>query len=483
MRQFPYWGALFILSGCYVNHALVDPWSWSPEESYCFSPKDRLSAALYNPLCLEESLVTLPDENQVLSLAEVLNIAMLNNPETKITWAQARLAAAQYAESESPALPTLTGQYFYNRERAGGLTSSFGDITPGGQTALFVFEQSTWGPQLQLSYTLFDFGQRRATSEAARYTLYFSNYTHDRAIQTQLENVTLDFYNALYQVKQMQALEANMGNARETLEAAELGLKTGVKDISDVLQAKTKYLQVEVDLFQQQQNIQIAYSQLLNDMGLPATQVINLQAMPDVHPKLTLEPVDCFIQMAIKMRPDLLAARASVVSAEKSLRAAKLLVYPSVNYTLDFGRTNFSGGFTDNYDYSSTLTLNLPIFSGFWYRNNIKAACATLEEQEATLEQIELEAIQQIVNAHSNVSVTIDTLRASYTLLSCVEEQYKISLAQYCEGTGTILDVTSALAALFDARAQVASSLKNWFSALATLAYSAGTLTKPPESL
>jgi len=341
--------------------------------------------------------------------------------------------------------------------------------------------QSQWGPQLQLSYTLFDFGQRRATTEAARYSLYFSNYTHNRAIQTLLEIVTGDYYSYLYQVKLMEAYEANLANAQETYDATTLALKQGVHNLSDQLQAKSQLLQTQMQLISQNQTIVNARATLLSDMGLPSDGEIQLGKMPTFYPdEIPLPPLEQWILVAKESRPDLFGARASLVSAEESLVAANRAFLPNLDYSLNFGKTYFTGGFHDKYDYVSTLTVNIPIFSGFWYRNNIRKAEASKRSARANLLQVELQVIQDVTSAYSEVGVSLDVLKSAHDLEKTAEEEYRVTIAQYRAGTGTILAVTSAQSTLFTARATFASSMRQWLTSLCSLSYSAGTLSKPP---
>lgn len=473
LRHIYVYGSMIILCGCSVNRALIDPWSFAPSDPYCSWIPDSKGEDLR---CTEDCPLLCPPDNQILSLAEVLDIALCNNPSTKTTWAEARQAAAAYGQAQSALLPALTGQYIYQRQRTPILSNEF-----GGPTTLVEKPFSQWGPQFTLTYTLLDFGQRRATSEAARYSLYFANYTHNRAIQTLLEDTTVDYYGLLYQQQLLEAFEADLATAQETYEAASMSLKQGVQDLSDQLQAMSQLLQAEIQLTEQKQAVVNARTELLSEMGLSANAVILLQKMPTFYPdQIPLACLENWIAIANEYRPDLLAARASLRSTEESLTAANRLWLPNVNYSLQFGRTAFSGGFQDKYDYTSTLSVSMPIFAGFWYRNNIRKAEAAQEISEANLREVQLKVVQEVVSAHSNVSVSLSSLKSSHRLLKVAEDQYRVAIAQYRAGTGIILEVISAQSTLFTARAQLAKSTQQWLVSLATLSYRAGTLSQPP---
>ena len=95
-----------------------------------------------------------------------------------------------------------------------------------------------------------------------------------------------DFYSYLYQKMLLIADAADIETARLTLQAAQAGFDSGVQNVSDVLQAKTQLLQNQTAWAGQQQNVENAYTTLLNDMGLPANMKLATQEMPMTLPKM-----------------------------------------------------------------------------------------------------------------------------------------------------------------------------------------------------
>jgi outer membrane protein len=472
---------MLICDGCYVNHAVVDPYSYGPPSSSDFWTPP---AKMQNPQAKLPDKPVIPDGDNPVSLAELLDIALINNTNTRQTWAQAREAAAQYGQSQSTAFPSLTGSYTFERIRQGSYFTSSGNDVQSGQSgptqAVFITLNNQWGPQLALSYTIFDFGQRRATSEAARQALYFADYTHNRAIETLIQTITNDYYNYLYQQQLQDAYQANVQTAQTTLDAADLGFQTGVNDVSDVLQARTQLLQNEMQYVGQKQQVQNSFADLLNDMGIPANMDFSVVPMPtDLPPEEQFPHTDDLIVVALENRPDYLAAKANAESKRQSLKAAKRQLWPTINYNLNFGRTNYTGGLTDKYDYTSAFSLNLPIFSGYYYLNNIKIAQANLEQAQAELEQTELDVVRDITTYRYNVKIAYETLRYAKNYLAAADEQYRVALAEYKAGTTSILDVVSAQSSLADARAQQANAIQGWYSSLANLTYAIGIASKP----
>lgn len=464
-------------AGCAVNRAVYDPFAYAPEDTCWYYTPDCEAGALS---CWSEcaTCVESPPEKHPLSLAEALDIALINNPKTQISWGHAREAAAEYGKSQSAFFPTISADFYYQRDRTAYLASQVEQPQNVMMEQLIVNNQTQWAPQMHMTWTLLDFGQRRYTSEAARYALYYADFTHNDTIQYLIQAVTLTYYRYLYEVKLQEANEADLANAQETLSAADLGLSQGVKNISDVLQARSGVLLAEITLSEQKKAVNNAYATILDNMGLPANSTVQFEKLPFVDlDKIELPSLDSFIQLAMESRPDLLASRASLESAEMSLHAAKRLWTPVVDYSLEVGRTYFSGGFHDDYDFTSTLTVSMPLFTGYNIRNSVRAARSKVETVTGALREKELAVIRDLKVAHFNVGAALETLGAANRYLKASKEEYVVALAQYKAGVNTILDVISAQASLFDSRAKQAEATEQWFNSLANLTYNAGILS------
>jgi outer membrane protein len=459
---------LCLLDSCYVNRALIHPFSYAPpsQDKPWTPPKfEQKKRATY--------CAVIPDQKEPLSLAELCDIALQNNTATWQTWAEARASAASYAQTQSTALPTIAGTYGFTRSRFGSFS------TTNGVDNVSTFYNSNWGPQLTLAYTIWDFGQERATSEAARYTLYFADWTHNRAIQTLIQTIANDYYSYLLQKHLLEAFADDVKTAQLTLSAAQAELDAGVISISDVLQAQTSLLQAQTKWVAQQQNVQNSYAQLLNDMGLPANQNFAVQGLPTVNPtEALIENIDKVIAIAMEERPDLHAAMAQLTSAEENIKAARAAYYPTLAYNAAAGKTYYPSGLNDNFDFNSTISFSIPIFTGYFLRNSVREAQANKEVAEAQLKSLQNAIIQQITTFHYNVKNSYETLKYAKGYLEAADDQYTVSLALYKQGTDTIIDVINAQNQLSTSRASLATALQQWFTSLVNLAYSTGVLSE-----
>ena len=257
-------------------------------------------------------LAEVPSLTQPLTLAEIVDIALKNNPATRISWAQARTAAE--------ALGVQQGSLYPNVSVDVGLTRLRSLAAPGRPAG----ERTQYGPTLNLSYTVLDFGGRSGAIDVARQTAIAADFAHNATI----ENTILDVESATFTYLANRALRdaqiANRNEAEAALDAANDRHEVGLATIADVLQARTAKSQADLALETLQGSVAIARGNVAVAMGLPANarfEVPEPTASDSVH--FVTASVDSLIEAAVRNRPELAAARAEAASAVSEVKVAR----------------------------------------------------------------------------------------------------------------------------------------------------------------
>src|SRR4029077_1515530 len=108
---------------------------------------------------------------QQLKLSDVVDIALRNNTATSAAWAQARAAAAAYGAARGLYYPSVTFDGSVTPLRKAPFSAGAGGT------------QRTYGPALNLSWLLLDFGARGGAIGEAREALLAADWTHNAVIQ------------------------------------------------------------------------------------------------------------------------------------------------------------------------------------------------------------------------------------------------------------------------------------------------------------
>lgn len=418
-------------------------------------------------------------EKHSLSLAEVLDIALHNSPQTKKSWNLAKSAAASYGQSLKDYFLTgnLTSMYDNFQEgyfRGLSGTNSSGAIFDAGMDN--TYHGITYGAQLSLSYTVLDFGQTRATSKAALAALYEADFTHNKEIQKVMNSVMNVLYDYLAQKARVEAAVENVKNATIALDSVNEKFKFGVADLSDTLTATTKLLEEKLQLVSEQKALTYNYTHLITSMGYPANAYLTFENFPQTLKLFDSIDLSSLIEVASCSRPDLQAAKMSVKMHEEKVTLAKAQKYPVVSAGFEIGRENANLGIGSYFDYMLSINLNFPLFQGFFIENGIKKASADLEASRAKLRQIQLEVIREITNVYHDISYAKESYLCAKEFLASAELDFKVSLQEYKSGTSTIVELINSQTAVANARAKFIDTQKFWYSAIANLSYSTGLL-------
>ena len=412
------------------------------------------------------------DGHAALSLGEVVEHALCNNPQTRAAWANARAQAAQVGVAKSAYLPTLNASVSSSENRNSSILSRLQGA--GGS----YFSQT--GTNFSLSYLLYDFGGRRANLDNARATLRALNATRDETIQS----VFLAALQAYYQLFANQAavdsaIESEKSSL-ESLDAAANRYRIGTATLADELQARTAYAQAVLNRITAQGNEKTAEGVLANAMGMDADHPLQILA-PRAAPDAKFEKdVSRLMAEAKQSRPDLKAAEAQLAAAKASVDAARATGMPTITLNANQNYTH-SSIYNPYRSTSLGVTLNFPIFTGFNTTYSIREAQAKVESSSAARDKIAMQVSLDVWKAYQNLLTGTQTLQSTAALLASATQSERMALGRYKAGVGLITDLLTAEAALAAARQQRVQAMYSWQIAKATLAQAMGQLNEIPE--
>lgn len=406
-----------------------------------------------------------------VSLEQVIDIALRNNPLTSTAWAQARAAAADLGAKRAEYFPTL--------ELDGNLTRSK-TTAVGGR---FITLQTTYGPSATLNWLLLDLGGRAADVDEARNSLFRADWTHNAVIQNVVLQVETAYYSYQNAKAQAAAAESSLKQARESLAAAEERHQAGVATIADVLQARTAASQAELALETAQGSIQTLRGALATAAGVSPSIPVDVKELPeDVNFEQTGAAVDELIEQAQRQRPDLAAARFEVLRAQSHVRSVRSEGLPTLAAAGSVSRVYFynTTGLPHADNYSGALLFRFPIFTGgknVYDELNARELARAAEGQAETLTD---QVVFQVWTSYYNLKTAAQRVRTARDLLASATQSQEVAAGRYRAGVGSILDLLVAQSAYANARAQEAQSRSDYLVALAQLAHDTGSLAPPP---
>ena len=402
--------------------------------------------------------------NKPLTLSDVVDLTLCNNPQTRTLWVNARIQAANVGVGMSAYLPTLSAQ---GNESRNFSNSSGKSTTYNSRSA-----------SLTAGYLLFDFGGRSATLENAKQLLLAANATRDAALQSNFLTAVQSYYALLSARASVDALKVAEASSKESLAAADARYVAGVATPADKLQAQTALSQARLNLITAQGNERTAQGTLANIMGFDASQPFLLAALPESTPDPIVEQdIGKLIGDARQKRPDLRAAEAQIKAAEAQLTATRATGLPTVSLNASTGSQNISGAPNTNSS-SIGVTLNVPLFTGYRNTYQNRAAELQVEGKLAARDLLANQIALDVWKAYQTLLTNSQSLIAASDLVASAEQSERMTLGRYKAGVAnmSILDVLNAQSTLASARQQRVAALYNFQASRLALAQAIGQL-------
>jgi outer membrane protein TolC len=399
-----------------------------------------------------------------LTLPELTEFALRNNPKTRQAWFAARAAAAGVGIEQADLLPQVTANL--------GVTRALPVSATSGSASPWI---TRYGPSVSLSYVLFDFGVRANQVESAEYRLLAANLTQNRILQDVVFQVEQTYYRLIGVDALVRVNELSLNNIKTAYEAAQKRRESGLATVADVYRVETQVAQGQLNLTRSRGDLEKARGQLAAAVGLPVNGSLKVQALssPPRTREVTTSLAD-LLERAKASRPDLVAAEAQARAARASANATSKAGLPSVEIGAAAGRTAFQDTRPIVNNYTLGLNLRIPLFSGFRDTYSVRQAEAQAAQAEAARDALFQQTELDVWQSYYDLQTAASGIGSTEAQVKSAEQTAQATLARYRAGFGSILDLITAQQDESNARVQRIQSYLDWFTALARLNFSLG---------
>src|SRR5713101_6902138 len=432
---------------------------------------------------------------KIYGLAELIDIAERNNPDTRVAWERARQAAAAVGLSESAYYPFLVASAAAGYDRAfipfptlavdpTHPSLSNVRITGGGS---LVTEAKVYRGELNAKWLLLDFGERSTVVAAAREQLMIANVGFNATHQKIVFQVTDRFYQLGTAHQKVLVSQSALEAAQTVEQAVQARIDNGLATKPELLQAQQQSAQTAFDVEATTGAESDARVALVESIGLLPTVPLKVA---DLGQRSTSEQangsVDELIARALSQRPDLVAKLANVHAKEDGIRKVRAEYYPKVavdahvtETELDVSIAN-SPFFGDHRPtYGVFLTASVPIFDGFGRRHKMEMAEAELHGAENELAGARDSAVREVWKAYTDFKTALRKQDSAAKLVTASQNAFDAVLESYKHGLGTYPELVSAERNLASARSVSHDTQAAIYTAAAALALSVGDLARP----
>jgi len=412
------------------------------------------------------------DPDRIYALSDLVDIAEQSNPETRILWERAKQKAAAAGIARSALFPTVAAMASASVNQ---YSLFFGK---------FYHEDTALFPAIvNLSYTIFDHGARRAKIEQAQANLLAADFSFNDMHRQIIFRVTEGYYRLLDAMGQEDAARATVTDAQTVQQAVEARLANGLATLPDVLEARAATAQAQYELASIRGLEAISLGALATVLGASPTGRFHIEDVSGAPLRAaTEESIETVVERAIGQRPDLRAQMVLTRSTDAEIKKARAAFYPEISFSGDWGHSNGFGeqkNFGSSaasaiYPYQAQIKISWNVFDGSARRNALALARSQSREAQAevTLSRNEIE--NEVWQSYTNLQTAKQQQEAANTLLEAAQQSYAAATESFQAGVRSFIDVTTAQRSLARARTAQATARVQWLASFADLAFRAG---------
>ena len=403
-----------------------------------------------------------------LTLPEAHEAALLSHPQISVADLKALAARQVTRQFRSAFFPTLYGSVM----SVGTANDNTRLAAIGGLNNPSIFDRNAEG--LGLSQLITDFGRTANLTSSAK----LRAQAEANNAQATREQILLAVDGAFFAAQQAQSVTRV---AEQTVSARQLFLDqvsalatNKLRSELDVSFAKVNFDDGKLLLSKAQNDLQAAFAQLANLMGLRESKSYRLVEQP-MPPEVSTN-VSEFVQLALQSRPDLLSLRNSQEAALKFARAEKALHYPTLSAVGSAGVVPIGDSQLPNNYAAAGLSLTVPLYAGGLYSARQQEAELRARAADENLRDLENNVIRDVRIAWLSAQNAFDRLRITGELLDNAKQSFDLAQARYNNGISSIVEFNQAQLNLLSAQIAYADTQYEYLLRRSALSFQTGSL-------
>lgn len=433
-------------------------------------------------------LITSLKAQEVWTIEKCVEYALTNNIQVKQQLLQVKNQQALLQQDKLSMLPSL------NAGAAHGY--NFGQTVDRYTNEFATDRVQTDNFYLGSSVTLFEGFQKLNQVKQRKVDLEAAQYDKDKFMDDIELLIATGYLQILYYKELVKTAESQLQATELQSERLKKLVDAGALAQGDFYTLEAQRALENSQVVSAHNNLDIAYLTLVQMLDLPTAEGFEIES-PDLElglkPDLALTAEQIY-GFALETQPQIKSAEAKVKSSELGLSLAQggqspsLILQGSIGsgysgaaqvlksytpYVPDVTKTqpsafipgingqpeqyvwNFAGNavyetkpfndqFSDNFNKSVSLNLNVPIFNGWSTRTNISRAKINVENTKYNLELSKLDLRKTIQQAYADANAALNNYEASVTGVNAARESYRYAEQKFNVGSLNSVDYNNS---------------------------------------
>jgi outer membrane protein len=422
-------------------------------------------------------------QQRTLTLNQAIDIALDRNFSVK--------QAQNNVERDQASVLAAYGNFMPNVNLNSSWGGSQGEtFLPDGQRLPSTNVRSL-SSSMSASMTLFDGFSNTSSLNAAVSTSVSTEQTLGRTRQNVVNQARRLYYEVLRTERLLKVAEQSLQYSTQQLERVKETARLGSASLVNVYQQQAQVGSDEVRVVQAQNDYENAKANLVAFLALDVAESITVQdpSIPEEIDQADFEQQKeltknfrAMVETALDKRLDLMSAKAGYEATESAVTIARSGYFPRVSASASYslsGNSRIQSEFDDfrnSRNFNWSLSVQVPLFSGFRTNEATQRALVTRKNAEENLRETERRIQVELKSALLQIEFAEKNYESSLKNLQYQEQNLKVNQERYNVGSGTLLDLFFAQNNYNNALAVKINAVIQYLGAKSQLEFALGTI-------
>lgn len=373
------------------------------------------------------------------TLQRCIDYALENNIQIKRQELNTQYSRNQVAQAKADRLPNLNA----------GASNNFSFGRSLNNDNVYENVNSTQlNGYVNSNLTLFNGFTLQNTIEQNRLDLQAAIQDLEKTKDDIVLNIAAAYLEILFAEELTQIAEAQIEVTQQQIDRTQKLIEAGSLARGALLEIEAQLAREELQLVNDENRAKLAYLNLYQLLELPVEKSFTIKApvLPEIKANVTMAHSFDVFSNAVKIRPEIEAARLRVESARRQLDIVKGNRYPSLSFganynnqyfnilNSEFEQMPFSEQLKSNSRYGFGFNLNIPIFNRFQVKNGISNAKLQIADYEYQLQTSRNMLRKDIEQAYTNALAALNRYVSSEKAVESTEEAFRYTEEKFNVG-------------------------------------------------
>ena len=420
----------------------------------------------------------------------MVSLALKRNPIAKEARYAERLQLYREKESFSRLLPKLTFGYSYTHLKEEPVAKFNFHMPQGfpfplpisGKQKVKTGEHQNVKWDITASWPLFTGFYLTAIHQMEKLGLKATRFRKRLAMLQIAHAARSAYYQVLIAQKNLETARESVKQLEAHLRDAENFYREGLVPYNDVLKAKVALAKAKEAVTRAKEDLEtawVALNLIIRNPDIYAHHRLTDSLEP--KPEADLLPLSRLMELALRNRPDVEAARVAVEQAKLSVKAAKSRYYPWVTLYSSYYQQGDNllannNDHTNRENFAVGFRIDLLLFDFFGRRYRVHQARSAVLLKESMLEEVKDRVRLQVRKAYADVIVALRNIETARAAVAHAKEDLRITRLQYSQQIASSSDVIDSEKSYIEAKNLYHNALYAYHIALSKLATACGVM-------